>query len=59
MRIVRITIEGGLADHGREIVFDAIGVAQFIISGILLWLLFSREVRDYVHKAVAQSSNAT
>ena len=53
MRIVRITIEGGLADHGREIAFDAIGVAQFVISGVLLWLLFSREVRDYVHKTVA------
>ena len=53
MRIVRITIEGGLADHGREIAFDAIGVAQFVISGILLWLMFTREVRDYVHKTVA------
>ena len=53
MRIARITIQGGLADHGREIAFDAIGVAQFVISGILLWLMFSREVRDYVHKTVA------
>jgi len=53
MRIVRITIEGGLVDHGREIVFDAIGVAQLVIGGVLLWLLFSREVRDYVHKTVA------
>jgi hypothetical protein len=51
MRIVRITIEGGLADHGREIAFDAIGVAQFVIGGILLWLLFSREVRNYVQSA--------
>ena len=53
MRIVRITIESGLADHGREIAFDAIGVAQFVIGGVLLWLLFSREVRDYVHKTAA------
>jgi hypothetical protein len=52
MRIVRITIDGGLAGHGREIVFDAIGVAAFVISSVLLWLLFSREVRDYVHKTV-------
>jgi hypothetical protein len=53
MRIVRITIEGRLADHGREIIFDSIGVAQLVIGGVLLWLLFSREVRDYVHKTVA------
>jgi hypothetical protein len=53
MRIVRVTIEGGLADHGREIVFDVVGVAQFIVVGVLLCLLFSREVRDYVHKTVA------
>jgi hypothetical protein len=53
MRIVRITIEGGLADHGREIVFDAIGVAAFVISGVLLWLMFSSEVRDYVRKTAA------
>lgn len=52
MRIIRITIEGGLADHGREIVFDALGMAAFVICGILLWLMFSREVRDYVHKTV-------
>ncbi len=53
MRLVRITMEGGLADHGREIVFDALGVAALIIGGILVWLMFSREVRDYVHKTVA------
>jgi hypothetical protein len=53
LRIVRITIEGGLADHGREIFFDAIGVAQLVICGVLLWLLVSREVRDHVHKTVA------
>lgn len=53
MRIVRITIEGGLADHGRAIVFDVLGVASFIIGAILLWLMLSREVRDYVHKTVA------
>jgi hypothetical protein len=53
MRIVRITIEGGLADHGREIIFDAVGVAQLVICGVLLWLLVSREVRDYVRKTVA------
>ena len=53
MRIFRITIEGGLADHGREIVFDVVGVAAFVIAGVLLWLLFSREVRDYVHKTGA------
>lgn len=53
MRIVRITTEGGLADHGRENVFDAIGVAAFVISSVLLWLLFTRDVRDYVHKIVA------
>jgi hypothetical protein len=53
MRIVRITIEGGLADHGRAIVFDAIGVAAFVISGVLLWLMFSSEVRDYVRKTAA------
>jgi hypothetical protein len=53
MRIVRITIEGGLSDHGREIVFDAIGVVALVIGVVLLWLLFSREVRDYVHKTVA------
>lgn len=56
MRIVRITIEGRLADHGREIVFDAFGVAQFVISGVLLWLLFSREVRVYAHETVASAS---
>ena len=53
MRLVRITIEGGLADHGREIVFDAFGVVAFVIGGVLVWLMFSREVRDYVHKTVA------
>jgi len=53
MRLVRITIEGGLADHGREIVFDALGVVAFVIGGVLVWLMFSREVRDYVHKTVA------
>jgi len=53
IRIVRITIEGGLADYGREIVFDAVGVVQFVIGGVLLWMLFSREVRDYVHETVA------
>jgi hypothetical protein len=50
MRIVRVTIEGGLSKHGREIVFDAVSVAQFIVGGLLLWLLLSREVREYVHK---------
>lgn len=49
MRMVRVTIEGGLAAHGREVVFDGIGVVQFIISCVLLWLLSSREVREYVH----------
>lgn len=54
LRLIRITIEGGLADHGREIVFDALGVATFIIGGVLVSLMFSREVREYVHKTVAQ-----
>ncbi len=48
MRLVRITIERGLAAHGREIAFDVVGVAQFIVNGLLLWLLFSKDVRDYV-----------
>ena len=53
MRIIRITLEGGLAEHGREIVFDVAGVVQLAVCGVLLWLLFTREVRDYVHKTVA------
>ena len=53
MRLVRVTIEGGLATHGREIVFDAVGMAQFIVSGLFLWLLLTREVRDYVRNTAA------
>jgi hypothetical protein len=53
LRLVRVAIECGLAAHGREIAFDAVGMAQLIISSILLWLLFSREVRDYVRNTVA------
>jgi hypothetical protein len=53
VRIVRVTMEGRLAEHGREIAFDAAGVAQFVIAGVLVWLLFSRDVRNYVHKTLA------
>jgi hypothetical protein len=53
MRIVRITFEGGLPEHGREVVFDIAGVAQLAVCGVLLWLLFCREVRNYVLKTVA------
>jgi hypothetical protein len=52
LRIVRITIEGGLAGYGRDIVFDAVGVSQLVISGVLLWLVFSKDVRDYANKAM-------
>jgi len=53
MRLVRITLEGGLADHGREIFFDALGLAALVIGGVLVWLMLSREVRDHVQKTVA------
>ncbi len=53
MRMVRITMEGGLAQHGREIVFDLTGMAALVVCGVPLWLLFTREVRDHVHKTVA------
>jgi hypothetical protein len=50
LRMLRVTIEGGLADHGRNILFDAVGVVQLVVCGILLWLLFSKDVRNYVHR---------
>lgn len=52
MRMVRITMEGGFADHGRAIVFDALGGVAFVIAGVLVGLMFSREVRDHVRKSV-------
>jgi hypothetical protein len=57
LRLVRLTLEGGLANHGREILFDLIGLAQLIVSGILLWLLFSRTVREFVRKAAVKPVN--
>lgn len=54
LRIIRVTMEGGHADHGREVVFDVVGVAQLVVCGVLLWLLFSREVRGYVRKSAAR-----
>ena len=53
MRLFRITLEGGLADHGREIVFDAFGVVAAGVGVGLVWLMFSKEVRGYVRKTVA------
>ena len=53
MRLLRITIEGGLAEHGREVAFDLAGIVQLAVCGVLLCLLLSRGVRDYVHKRVA------
>lgn len=50
MRLVRITMEGRLAEHGREIAFDALGVVAFVIGGVLVWLMLTREVRDHLHK---------
>jgi hypothetical protein len=53
LRIIHVSIEGGLAEHGREVVFDVVGVAQIAVCGVLLWLLFSREVREYANKTAA------
>jgi hypothetical protein len=53
MRLLRVAIEGTLAAHGREIVFDAVGLAQFLTSGILLGFLLSRQVRCYVRNTDA------
>ena len=58
MRLLRVAIEGGLPAHGREAVFDLAGVSQLVISGVLLWLLFSREVRGYILSRIAEPGAA-
>ena len=48
LRLARLTVEGGLAAHGRDIVYDLTGVIQFFLSGFIVFLLLSKEVRDYI-----------
>jgi hypothetical protein len=48
MRLARVTLEGGLLAHGREAVFDVVGTVQFFLIVIVVCLLLSRDVREYV-----------
>lgn len=53
MRLVRLTLDGGLGGHGREVILDVFGVVAAVVGVVLVWLMFSKEVRDYVRKTVA------
>ena len=49
-----ILMRDGFEDQGQAIAFGAIGIANWTIGGILLWLLLSKEVREYVHLKVPE-----
>ncbi|HEY1171773.1 MAG TPA: hypothetical protein VGH19_10410 [Verrucomicrobiae bacterium] len=50
LRLLRLMLEGGLAEHGRDVLFDLVGVGQFVVCCMILWLLFTKEVREYIFK---------
>ncbi len=51
MRLVRVIIEGALAKHGRDTLSDSLGMAQLILTIIILCFLFSREVWEHVRRS--------
>jgi hypothetical protein len=49
LRLVRVTLEGKLPDHGRELWADIIGALGLLASATMLVLLMHKAVRAHVH----------
>jgi hypothetical protein len=56
VRLGRVTVEGGFAAHGREIVYDVTGVIQLCMSVVVVALLLSKEVRNYIFSSPGASA---